>query len=49
MTEAGHRSEALLGGLRVIDLGQMYAAPLPARYLVDLGAEIIKVELPPLG
>ena len=37
-----------LAGLRVLELGDFAAAPLCARILADLGADVVKVE-PPLG
>jgi crotonobetainyl-CoA:carnitine CoA-transferase CaiB-like acyl-CoA transferase len=37
-----------LGGLRVIEYGQMVAAPYAAKLMADLGAEVVKVE-PPEG
>jgi crotonobetainyl-CoA:carnitine CoA-transferase CaiB-like acyl-CoA transferase/citrate lyase beta subunit len=37
---------AALGGLRVLDLSSLYAAPLIATNLGDFGAEVIKVEHP---
>ena len=33
-----------LASLRVLDLGQIWAAPLATRHLADMGAEVIKVE-----
>ncbi len=38
--------EGALAGLRVLDLGRILSAPLCARVLADLGAEVIKVESP---
>lgn len=37
-----------LAGIKVLDLGRWYAAPLAARLLADFGAEVIRVE-PPEG
>lgn len=37
-----------LDGIRVVEMGQMVAAPWTAKLLADLGAEVIKVE-PPSG
>src|SRR5262249_38055565 len=39
----------ILSGLRVIDCGTYIAAPAAALILGDFGAEVIKVEGPPLG
>jgi CoA:oxalate CoA-transferase len=36
-------------GVRIIDLTQYLAGPVATRLFVDLGAEVIKVELPPNG
>ncbi len=37
---------APMSGLRVIEIGAYTAGPLAARYLADMGAEVIKVEPP---
>jgi crotonobetainyl-CoA:carnitine CoA-transferase CaiB-like acyl-CoA transferase len=39
-------SEAPLRGIRVIDLSRLLPGPLATLFLADLGAEVIKVELP---
>ena len=36
-------------GIRIIDLTQYLAGPVATRLFADLGAEVIKVELPPGG
>ena len=38
-----------LAGVRVLELGSMYAAPTCGRMLRDFGAEVIKVEDPTSG
>lgn len=43
------RNNLPLIGIRVIDLGQLIAAPFAATLLGDFGAEVIKVELPGIG
>ncbi|MCW2785391.1 MAG: CaiB/BaiF family protein [Marmoricola sp.] len=42
-------STAPLAGIRVIELGSMYAAPTAGRMLRDFGADVIKVEDPAQG
>lgn len=43
------RSAGPLAGVRVLELGSMYAAPTCGRMLRDFGAEVIKVEDPVSG
>src|SRR5579864_917512 len=39
----------LLDGVTVLEIGDGIAAPLCARIMADLGAEVVKLELPPGG
>jgi CoA:oxalate CoA-transferase len=39
----------MLKGYRVLDIGQFVAAPTCTRILAEMGAEVIKLELPPFG
>jgi crotonobetainyl-CoA:carnitine CoA-transferase CaiB-like acyl-CoA transferase len=47
MTTADH--DRLLAGLRILDIGHVLAGPFVGSLLADLGAEVIKVELPELA
>jgi formyl-CoA transferase len=40
---------AALGGLKVLELGQLIAGPFAAKTLADFGAEVIKIEAPESG
>jgi len=40
---------AALGGLRVLELGQLIAGPFAAKTLADFGAEVVKIEPPGAG
>jgi len=38
-----------LAGVRVLEIAQFFAGPMVGRMMVDLGAEVIKLERAPLG
>ena len=39
----------ILNGFRVLDMTHVLAGPSATRLMAEMGAEIIKVEFPPLG
>lgn len=39
----------IYAGVRVLEIGQYIAAPVAARMMSDMGAEVFKIELPPYG
>ena len=43
-----HGHDRLLAGLRIIDAGQVVAGPFVGTLLADMGADVIRVELPAL-
>lgn len=49
MNQPTNGTSRLLEGVRVVELGSMYAAPTGGRMLRDFGAEVIKVEDPTNG
>ena len=47
--KGAHSFQGPLVGVRVIDLGTMFAGPFAASLMADFGADVIKVELPGIG
>ncbi len=45
----GSKSKSALSDLRVVEFGEMVAAPFCAKLLADLGAEVTKIERPERG
>lgn len=44
-----YKNGSALSGLKVLDLGRVIAAPFAASILADMGADVIKVEMPVVG
>lgn len=44
-----YKKGSALEGIKVLDLGRVIAAPFAASLLADMGAEVIKVEVPGVG
>jgi len=44
-----YMSKSALAGVQVLEFGQLISAPYCCKLMGDLGAEVIKVELPPSG
>ena len=42
-------AETALAGLKILEYCQMISGPYCGKLLADLGAEVIKVEQPPVG
>src|SRR5581483_4096787 len=47
--ELNSRMAGPLASLRVVEVGEMVAAPYAAKLMADLGADVIKVERPRIG
>ena len=38
-----------LSSLKIIELGEMVSAPYAGKLMADMGAEVVKIERPPIG
>jgi CoA:oxalate CoA-transferase len=46
---ATNGQDEIFAAVRVIEIGQYIAAPVAAKMMADMGAEVLKIELPPYG